>query len=125
MPHFETKMITQFFIELIAIINTISSAAIFLSMTEYATPKMRMKIALACTISVFFVLFFTGLLGLGMLNFFGISMGALRFAGGIVVFMIGYKMLIGHPTKNNIEKKDNLTTALGIIPLAILLSSGA
>lgn len=121
----QSSFILRFFVELIAIMNPISSAAIYLSMTKSADKAMRYKVALVCAISVLAVLMLTGLLGLAMLDLFGVSMGALRLAGGAVVFVIGYRMLMGNSNDNNVEASKKVTLGMGVIPLAIPLSSGA
>ena len=82
-----------------AIMNPLANTPIFLGLTEDATPDGRRKIARQATVVAFLVVAVFAALGQLIFSAFGITVGAFRIAGGIVVFMIGYHMLQGEHSK--------------------------
>jgi multiple antibiotic resistance protein len=84
------------FVSLITIINPASKIPLFVSLTRQLTPAKRRHVAgKAClyALAILTVSLFAG--GL-ILDGFGISPGALRVAGGLVVAVVGFRMLFTH-----------------------------
>ncbi|MBU9191577.1 MarC family protein [Burkholderia gladioli] len=81
------------FTGLISIINPIGMAFVFLERTESLNEDERAQLAKRLAINVFFTLLVIFFLGAPVLNFFGISMEALRLGGGFAVAMAGWSML--------------------------------
>lgn len=82
----------NFFVALFALIDPIGNVPIFAAATVGATPPQRRLVAVyisgfATAFLAFF--FFTGL---GILEFFGISLSAFRIAGGVLLFLLGLDM---------------------------------
>lgn len=82
----------NFFVTLFALIDPIGNIPIFAAATAGATEAGRRRVAvyIALFISAFMAFFY--LTGLGILEFFGISLPAFRIAGGILLFLLGLDM---------------------------------
>lgn len=82
---------------LISIINPIGIAFIFAEKTRDLNSAERAGLAKAIARNSFFVLVASMFLGSPILAFFGISLEALRIAGGLVVTTTGWAMLVAEP----------------------------
>ncbi|MEZ5057197.1 MAG: MarC family NAAT transporter [Saprospiraceae bacterium] len=91
---------------LFSVVNPIGAVPVFLSLTPDYTPAERDKTAIHT--SLYFVLillsfFFAGTL---ILSFFGISINAMRIAGGLVILSSGFSLLGGKfESKRGLDKK--------------------
>lgn len=113
-----------------AIMNPISAVSIFLTLTMNEDEESAKKIAKQSTLTAFLIVVCFAIAGNAFLNFFGISLTALRLAGGIIVGLIGYEMLNGHrstanePTDETLERTIKEEGSVAITPLGIPLLSG-
>ncbi|HEY3777804.1 MAG TPA: MarC family protein [Rhizomicrobium sp.] len=78
------------------IVNPAGSALIFLDLTRHAAHGARAALARRIALYSFIVLTASLFVGSYVLEFFGISIPALRVAGGIVVAAAGWKFLQEH-----------------------------
>lgn len=88
-------------VSLIVITNPLSKLPLFVSLTQGMSGERRRQQALWAGIYSAAIMLVSLLGGNMLLAFFGISYGAMRIAGGLVVAMIGYQMLFGGNTPNN------------------------
>lgn len=88
-------------VSLIVITNPLSKLPLFVSLTQGMSEGRRRQQALWAGIYSATIMLVSLLGGNMLLAFFGISYGAMRIAGGLVVAMIGYQMLFGGNTPNN------------------------
>lgn len=111
---------------LIPIANPFSTAPIFISMTSGLSRKERRHIASMATLYMFIVLVVFLLLGSAILSFFGISLHALRIAGGLIVAYIGFRMLFEPDKQENEPAKatHEEVKKLAFTPLAMPMLSG-
>ncbi|WP_374514527.1 MarC family protein [Brevundimonas sp.] len=80
------------FVALFALVDPIGNLPIFAAATAGATLRQRVSVsALICLFAVLFLGFFF-FTGLGLLQFFGISLAAFRIAGGILLLFLGLDM---------------------------------
>ncbi|MDE2376890.1 MarC family protein [Bradyrhizobium sp.] len=113
---------------LFAIINPYGLAFIFLDRTIGLTDRERARIALRVALYAFAVLLGSLFVGSHILKLFGISMPALRIAGGLVVAASGWSMLHAVPAAPG----GHATSAAGFaaiqrmafFPLTIPLTTG-
>jgi len=82
------------------IVNPAGSALIFLEMARHITHRTREELARRIALYSFLVLNVSLFIGSYVLEFFGISVPALRVAGGIVVAAAGWKFLQEHESEN-------------------------
>ena len=80
------------FVTLFALLDPIGNLPIFAAATAGATLRQRISVsALICLFATVFLAFFL-FTGLGLLQFFGISLAAFRIAGGILLLLLGLDM---------------------------------
>ncbi|MBW1996840.1 MAG: MarC family protein [Deltaproteobacteria bacterium] len=117
-----THMITVF-LGFFAIMNPIANAAAFMGLVGDKNKSERFHIAIKALIITFFLILLFSLLGKLMFHFFGITLTALRIAGGILVFLVGYHMLGGGGSKlNSADAGEDSDVAIS--PLAVPLLAG-
>src|SRR3989344_8746695 len=115
------------FSSLFTIINPVSAASVFLSITRGDSNLKRAIMAKKASITTAFVLILFAFAGNTVLDFFGITIEAFKIAGGIFIGLIGMTMLLSkhehfHSPK---EKKEAMEKEdVSIIPLAIPLMAG-
>jgi len=81
------------FVALFALLDPIGNIPIFAAATAGATFSQRLSVnAMLCAFVAAFLAFFF-FTGLALLDFFGISLAAFRIGGGILLFMLGLKMV--------------------------------
>jgi multiple antibiotic resistance protein len=97
------------FAALFPIINPLGGGPIFLNMVQGCSQAVRNKLALGVSIGSFFMLLGSMLIGPELLLFFGISLPALKLAGGLVVIAMGWNLL-----NQKSAPKDNGGDAEGI-----------
>ncbi|ASQ89639.1 hypothetical protein CHL67_00735 [Prosthecochloris sp. GSB1] len=78
-----------------AIMNPLANAAIFTAMTAGMEEREVKKTALQAVITALCIVLCFIVLGRLIFGFFGITLPALRIAGGIMVFFIGFDMMHG------------------------------
>ncbi len=116
------------FTSIFSVANPIAALPVFLTVTEHNTAEERSQIAKKTTISMFFILLTFLLAGTYILSFFGISIPAIRIAGGMIILRAGYSML--NPEKSGRKLSDDDEHAAqekedpSFSPLAIPLLSG-
>ena len=81
------------FTGLIGIINPFGMAFVFLERTQSLTEAERATLSKQLATNVFFTLLVIFFIGAPVLNFFGISMEALRIGGGFAVAVAGWSRL--------------------------------
>jgi len=115
------------FAALLPIVNPFSTAPVFLAVTSRMTPKRQRQQALMACIYAFSVLTVTLLAGALILAFFGLSIHALRVAGGLIVARIGFGMLNPHPEEKldtNMRQEAMDKVDVAFTPLAMPMLSG-
>jgi multiple antibiotic resistance protein len=85
------------FAALLPIANPFSTAPVFAAVTQRMDPARRIQQARMACVYTFAVLTVALLAGALILTFFGISIHALRIAGGLIVARIGFGMLNAEP----------------------------
>lgn len=113
---------------LFAIINPYGLAFVFLDKTMSLSESERARVALRVAIYAFAVLLVSLFIGSHILNFFGISIPALRIAGGLVVAVSGWSMLhappLSHETRATSTANFMTIRKTAFFPLTIPLTTG-
>lgn len=114
---------------LFSVVNPMGAVPVFLAMTPNYTTKERNKTAR--NTSIYFVLILTAffLAGSSILSFFGVSLDALRIAGGLMILSSGYALSAGKFSENRAVTDDVQEEALhkediSFAPMAMPLLSG-
>lgn len=130
--HDITTLTISVFMGFFAIMNPLANTAVFVGLTSNQTPLQRKKTAIKALTTAFFLILAFCLLGKGIFELFGITLPALRLAGGVLVFLVGYHMLQGTASKMHSHQPkgaDNSTTQkpdsdIAISPLALPILAG-
>jgi multiple antibiotic resistance protein len=115
------------FVGLLPIANPFSTAAVFVAVTKRFTEAQAQDQARRACIYMAIVLLVSLFAGALVMEFFGISIPALRIAGGLIVARIGFGMLNPEPEEDVGEtaKEEALHMAdLAFTPLAMPMLSG-
>jgi multiple antibiotic resistance protein len=83
----------NFFVALFALLDPIGNVPVFAASTVGASGRERAQIAFVISLFVLGFLTFFYFSGLSLLTFFGISLPAFRIAGGVILFVLGLKMI--------------------------------
>ena len=114
---------------LLPIANPISTAPVFLSLSRGLPAKRRKQQARMATTWMAVILIVSLVAGALVLEFFGISLPALRLAGGLVVAQIGFGMMQAEPTPQSDLSDDSTVEArrmsdIAFTPIAMPMLSG-
>lgn len=95
-------------VSLLVITNPPSKIPLFVSLTQGMSPERQRQQANMAGVYAAAIMLVSLIGGNVLLAFFGISYGAMRIAGGLVVSVIGYQMLFGgnSPNKAPIVRRD-------------------
>ncbi|MGO4906184.1 MarC family NAAT transporter [Flavobacterium sp. W20_MBD1_R3] len=117
------------FVALFSVLNPIGTVPIFVGLTQHDSKKERSRISLWTAINVFIILIVSFFIGQYVLIFFGISIDALRIAGGLIIVNSGFSLLSGQFNKkrgitkkaeNDAQKRNDIA----LTPLAIPMLAG-
>lgn len=112
---------------LLPIANPFSTAPVFVTLTRQMTSDRRAQQARMACIYMTSVLVGALLIGAALMLFFGISIPALRIAGGLVVARVGFAMLNPEPEEelSDESKREALDKRdIAFTPIAMPLLSG-
>lgn len=117
------------FAALFSVLNPIGTVPIFVGLTQDDDKKERSRISLWVAIDVFLILVISYFAGQYMLTFFGISIDALRIAGGLIILNSGFSLLSGQFSKERginkkVESEVQNRNDIALTPLAIPMLAG-
>ena len=124
---FDASVFLTTLIGLFSLINPLGGLPVYISLTQDSSEENKLKtlkktctyIILICVISYF--------IGVYLLNFFGITIPALRVAGGIVIFRSGWQLLnVKHKEEisGKIQEESDKKEDISFSPLAMPLLAG-
>ena len=125
----------SFYIAVIAIMNPIGNIPIFLNAVQDDPTEVQKTVAKLFGVTILAIALFFYFVGQAFLAVFGITIPAFRIAGGILVMMIGIRMmngttmLVSQDQKNKTVTKDTLKQAQVrlsgmVVPVAMPLFIG-
>lgn len=123
------ELFIYIFAALFSVINPIGTVPIFVGLTQDDDKKERSRISLWTAINVFLILIISFFVGQYVLDFFGISIDALRIGGGLIIVSSGFSLLSGKFSKrrginkkveNEVQKRNDIA----LTPLAIPMLAG-
>ncbi len=112
------------FVALFPITNPIGVVPIFYSLAASETPSARGRQARQVAFNAVLVLVTFFLLGRLILDFFGISLGVVQIAGGLLVGQTAWQMVSSHSSQPVIEEGMAKNRDISLIPMAIPIVSG-
>ena len=114
---------------LFSVLNPIGTVPIFVGLTQDYTKKERSKVSMLTAINVFIILIISFFIGQYVLTFFGITITALRIAGGIIIASSGFSLLNGKFSKNRgidkkVEEDIQMRNSIALTPLSMPMLAG-
>ncbi len=119
---------TKMLIGLIAIVNPIGAAPIFITLTSHLDMTERRAISNLAVYSVAAILLLSLFLGEAILRFFGITISSFRVAGGLLILLMAISMM--HAKTSGVKhtdeeaKEDGKRESIAVVPLATPLLAG-
>lgn len=123
------ELFIYIFAALFSVLNPIGTVPIFVGLTQHDDKKERSRISLWTAIDVFIILIISFFVGQYVLDFFGISIEALRIAGGLIIVSSGFSLLTGKFKKTRginkkVENDVQNRNDIALTPLAIPMLAG-
>lgn len=121
--------IANAFVTIIVMYDPPGLAAIFLGLTSEMTRSQRLQVAMRGTLIATATLIAFALAGATILGALGISLGAFRIAGGLLLFWIAFEMIFEKRHERHEKSAERAVTLdhisnVAIFPLAIPLIAG-
>ncbi|MFB0936100.1 MAG: MarC family protein [Propionivibrio sp.] len=117
-------------ITLLAIVNPIGVIPFFIHFTRNFTSAQRKKTVRIAALTAFLVIAISALLGLKILEFFGISLASFQVGGGLLLLMSAIQMLHAQPAESRAQDVDDGASradsgaSIAVVPLTIPLLTG-
>src|SRR6201991_4256241 len=115
-------------VTLLVVVDPVGLVPTFLGVTDGVSQKFRREIALRASLIAGAILIGTALFGDWLLRGLGISLPAFRIAGGLLLFVVAYEMVMGlrlkHATQDAEQAAEEHLHNMAAFPLAIPLMAG-
>lgn len=124
-----TEALITAFTTLLVTVDPPGLAPLFVGLTQGMTPVQRRQVAVRGSLIAFCILAVFAVFGASVLGLLGISIGAFRIAGGLMLFAIAFEMIFEkrqerkEKTKEDAITKDHIQN-LAVFPLALPLIAG-
>jgi MarC family membrane protein len=123
------ELFIYIFAALFSVLNPIGTVPIFVGLTHGYTKQELSKTSLWTSINVFIILIISFFIGDYVLTFFGISIDALRIAGGLIIVSSGFSLLSGEFSKERglnkkVESEAQHRSDIALTPLAMPMLAG-
>ncbi len=107
-----------------AVMNPIANTPIFLGLVEGESEAAKRKIAKTASLTAFLIVTSFVILGKYIFQLFGITIPAFKITGGILIFYIGFEMLMSKKSKVHDPESKEEDSGIAISPLAIPILAG-
>ena len=117
-------------VALIAIVNPIGVVPFFIHFTSSFTRQQRQRTIRVAAFSAFVVIAASALLGLKLIEFFGISLASFQVGGGLLLLISSLSMLNAQPAESrgtDVQEgsdKADAGASIAVVPLTIPLLTG-
>ncbi len=123
------ELFIYIFAALFSVLNPLGAVPIFVGLTQDYTKAERSRVSLLTALNVFIILVISFFIGEYVLKFFGISIDALRIAGGLIIVSSGFSLLTGKFSKTRgvnkkVENDAQTRNQIALTPLAIPMLAG-
>ncbi len=122
-----TTLFISTFISLFSLINPLSAMPVFISLTNGFPKDHLFRTVRRASLYVFLVCLISFLIGEFVLDFFGVSIHALKIAGGIIISRSGFQLLNAQHKKDvhgQIEDESRFKEDISFSPIAMPLLAG-
>jgi len=121
----------KFLVAMIIMMNPLGSLSIFLQLTNRYPLENQRKMAIKCGFAITAIMVASLWFGSEILDLMGITISSFRFAGGIILLLVGLSMLQSQESPVNNTPADNVAAAdresVAVVPMAlpIIIGPGA
>jgi multiple antibiotic resistance protein len=121
----------KFTVAMIIMMNPLGSLSIFLQLSERLHLRDQRKIALKAMMAITIIMLATLWTGEELLDLLGITIPSFRFAGGIILLLMGLSMLqskesaVSHTPEDDEAAKDSHSIAIVPIALPLIIGPGS
>ncbi len=114
------------FLSFLVIVDPVGLAPLFLGFTADRSDADRVRIARNAVLLAGVIIILFGMGGRPLLNYLGVSINALRIAGGVLLFKLAFDMILAHRERTTEEEQDEAAQSddVTVFPLAIPLLAG-
>lgn len=111
---------------LLVIVDPLASIPIFLTLTSHQKPAKQKITARRATLAAFLILMSSAICGKIVLTLFGVSLGSIRAAGGLLFLYMGFELLRAQYKKLSDEEQEEaeMHSDVAVVPLALPILSG-
>ena len=119
-------------VTLLAVVNPLAIVPFFIHYTQGFSPEQKRGTIVTASLSAFLVIAASALLGLQILEFFGISLASFQVGGGMLLLISSMNMLNAQPAEakphtHELEdgaQKAAMGASIAVVPLTIPLLTG-
>jgi len=119
-------------ITLLAVVNPLACVPFYIHFTQGFNRTQRQRTILVSSFTTFVVIAVSALLGLQILEFFGISLASFQVGGGMLLLTSALSMLNAQPAEaranadevQDAEARAHVGSSIAVVPLAIPLLTG-
>ena len=112
------------FMGFFAIMNPIANTPIFLGLVKGKNKATKKQIAKTATITAFLIVLAFIIVGKYIFQLFGITIPAFKITGGIIIFYVGFEMLLSKKSDMHSQAEMEKDDGVAISPLAIPILAG-
>ncbi len=120
--------IVKFFVAMIIMMNPLGSLSIFLQLTNKTAIQDQRQIAIKCSMAIAIIMVVSIWIGGAVLDLLGITIDSFRFAGGIILLLIGLSMLQSHQSAVTFTPEEDIAAeerhSIAIVPMALPIIVG-
>jgi multiple antibiotic resistance protein len=119
-------------VTLLAVVNPLAIVPFFIHYTQGFAPSQRRRTVVIASLTAFHVIAASALLGLQILEFFGISLASFQVGGGMLLLISSMNMLNAQPAEAKPQTRDleegaqkaAMGASIAVVPLTIPLLTG-
>src|SRR5437868_12507793 len=119
-------------VTLLAVVNPLAIVPFFIHYTQGFSHAQRQRTIITASFTAFVVIATSALLGLQILEFFGISLASFQVGGGMLLLISAMNMLNSHPAEAKPQTRDleegaqkaAMGNSIAVVPLTIPLLTG-
>ena len=115
-------------VTLLAIVNPLAIVPFFIHYTQGFSRKQRQRTVRVAAFSAFAVIATCALIGLQILEFFGISLASFQVGGGLLLLTAALSMLNAQPAESKVTQDEvedaSARASIAVVPLTIPLLTG-
>lgn len=113
-------------ISVFVMVDPFAAIPIYLSLTKPLSHADTLQTTKQCNLIALGILVFFAITGIGLLNFFRISLAALRIAGGLLLLKFAFEQMQGNvqKIKQDEETESLRRNSIAVVPLAMPLIAG-